>query len=188
MMGRPGGVRYLLLLVLAAGLTPACTKDPTPPEVAMRVADSADQVMQHMTTVITQEGVRRSIVVADTAYIYQLRQIAELRVLHVTFFNSAGSQTSTLTARRGTYSLVQGSLDARGEVVLISTEGKRLRTEHLVFDKVLNLVRSDTAFVYDTPQEHMEGNAFTSDPDFKNVTVKQPKGRQKGKGMLVPGQ
>ena len=59
-------------------------------------------------------------------------------------------------------------------------------TEHLIYDKMANQIRSDTAFVYDSRGEHVTGMGFTSDIDFKNLRVEQPKGFQRGRGVLLP--
>jgi hypothetical protein len=33
--------------------------------------------------------------------------------------------------------------------------------------------------VYDNADEHLEGNGFKSDPDFRNVVTQQPRGGQR---------
>jgi hypothetical protein len=82
---------------------------------------------------------------------------------------------------------VNGSLDARGTVVVESTDGRRLVTEHLIYDRTASQVRSDTAFTYTSPTEQLRGAAFRSDLDFRNVEVDQPRGRQRGPGVELPG-
>jgi hypothetical protein len=42
-------------------------------------------------------------------------------------------------------------------------------------------------FAFDRGGEHLEGNSFRSDPDFKNVVTDRPRGVA-GDGMLLPGQ
>jgi LPS export ABC transporter protein LptC len=154
----------------------------------MAVADSADQRIIRMSTRIFDGGFQRSYVVAETAFVYQARQEMDLRQLRVTFFDEQGKQTSVLTARKGIYTQTNGSLDARGNVVVESTDGKRLRTEHLIYDKGAMLIRSDTSFVYTSPTENLTGDSFKSDLEFKNVTIDRPRGRQKGEGVALPGQ
>ena len=84
----------------------------------------------------------------------------------------------------------RGTLEAWDSVLVVSTDGtnRRLRSEHLIFDRDQNQIRSDSAFTYDSPSETLSGNSFISDPGFKNVVTRQPKGRQRGKGMVLPGQ
>lgn len=172
--------------LIAAALGAGCDGQGTRPSSSLAVADSADQVMFRMSTRFTEEGLTRSYVAADTAYVYQTRQVMDLRRLRITFFDERGNQTSVLTARQGTYSPVNGSLDARGHVVVESTDGRRLTTEHLIYDRSGSQVRSDTAFVYTSPTEQLRGAAFQSDLDFRNVEVDKPRGRQRGAGVELP--
>ena len=36
---------------------------------------------------------------------------------------------------------------------------------------------TDKHFTFDRGEEHLEGNSFRSDPDFKNVVTDRPRGR-----------
>lgn len=169
----------------------ACSEQGVAPTArAVVAADSADQIIEGMTTTIVADGVRRSLVSADTAFIYQIRQVADMRRITANFFDVQGNQTSVLTAKTGMYQITLGTLEARGDVVVVSTDGsnRRLRTEHLIYDRATNQIRSDSAFVYDSPDGVLRGNSFYADPDFRNFVTRQPRGRQRGAGMLLPGQ
>src|SRR5437899_13022053 len=67
-------------------------------------------------------------------------------------------------------------MEARGNVVVVRTDGATLRTEVLRYSQVRNQVSSDKPFVFDEPNRHIAGEGFTSDPDFKVVTAIRPKG------------
>jgi LPS export ABC transporter protein LptC len=172
-------------LVLGAA---ACTDTGVRPTSSVESADSADQIMAKMSTRLTENGVLRSFVEADTAYVYQNEQRMDLRHFKVRMLDANGNLQSTLTADRGLYSSVNGELDARGHVLVESTDGRRLRTEHLIYDKGANRIESDTVFTYESPTERGSGKGFVSDIEFRNVTVDRPRGVQKGKGILLPGQ
>lgn len=182
MMGRLllGG----MLLLVALG----CNDPGVRPHGTLQTADSADQIMVRMSTRLTESGVLRSFVEADTAYVYQADQHTDLRNFKVRMLDAQGNLQSTLTAQRGIYFTLTGKLDARGNVLVESTDGRHLRTEHLIYDKTANKLSSDTVFTYQSPTESGSGNSFTSDINFRNVQIEQPKGTQKGKGILVPGQ
>lgn len=188
----PFGATARLASILLCALAPlrlsGCTDAGVRPTTVTQVADSADQVLFKMNTNITADGVRRSYVEAETAYVYQGRQTMDLRHVRMLFFDAQGNQKSTLTADRGVYGTYSNRLDARGHVVVTSTDGRKLVTEHLIYDKLSNQIKVDTAFVYDSPTEHTTGKGLDTDIDFKNVRVQQPKGFQRGKGMLLPGQ
>lgn len=158
----------------------------TPQQTA--VADSADQVMGAMETNITDNNVRVLNLKADTARVYQLRQTADLEKVTVTFYDKSGSLTSTVTSKTGSYAIRDKSLDLRGDVVAVTPSGRVLHTEHLVYDRIANQVRSDVPFSFTSSDGNGSGMSFESDPDFKNIVTARPKGSLKGKGFLLPGQ
>jgi LPS export ABC transporter protein LptC len=162
-------------VALALVATTACDTG-VKPTATIAAADSADQVLLNMSHVITDDGIQRSHVLADTAYFYSASQAAELRHVHVTFYDPRGAQTSTLTAREGTYRWRTGDMEARGNVLVVRTDGATLRTEVLRYSQVKNQVSSDRPFVFDESTRHIRGEGFTSDPDFKVVTATRPRG------------
>src|SRR5438128_10326879 len=99
---------------------------PSPPIAA---PDSADQVLLGMSHYVTDAGIQRAHVRADTAYFYSPAQTAELRNVHITFYDPRGAETSTLTSREGTYHWRSGDMEARGNVLVVRTDRATLRTE-----------------------------------------------------------
>lgn len=168
-------------------LLAACGKPGVVPKKAA-LGDSADQVMGKMLTNITDNGVQVLQLTADTARIYQNRQIADLESVTVMFFDKNGKWASTVTSKTGVYSIRDKSLDMRGNVVATTPGQKTLKTEHLVYDRIASQVRSDTAFTFTGPDGSGSGSSFESDPDFRNIVTLKPRGQQKGKGILLPGQ
>jgi LPS export ABC transporter protein LptC len=138
---------------------------------------------------VTKEGIRRSEVQADTAYFYENTQLTQLRKVRVVFYDATGQESSTLTARAGTYRWQDGSMQANGDVVVVTPTGRRLRTDTLRYDNGTNTISTNTKFVMDSGSSVLRGNSFRSDPDFKNVVTDQPKGVTQGQqGVLLPGQ
>jgi len=78
-------------------------------------------------------------------------------------------------------------MEAKGDVVVVSPDGRRLATSVLRYDNASNLIMTDQHFTFDRGEEHLEGNSFRSDPDFKNIVTDRPRGVT-GNGMLLPGQ
>ena len=173
-------------LLLASGLAFGACRDGSRPMATVSPADSADQVLLGMSHYVTANGVQRARVRADTAYFFSARQSAELRNLHITFYSLAGAETSTLTAREGTYDWRSGDMEARGNVVVVTTDGRNLRSEEMRYNEAKNEVTSSGAFVFDGPDRHIEGEGFTSDPEFKNVVATHPKGT--GGKFTLPNQ
>ena len=171
-----------LLLLLAS----AC-KSGTPVTATQAVLDSADQVLIGMTHYVTDAGVLRARVRGDTAYFYSNTQRAELRNVHVTFYDQTGKPTSTLTSREGTHHWRTGDMEARGNVIVIrDRDGATMKTAVMNYNQVRNEVSSDKSFVWDEPGRHVVGDGFTSDPEFKNISAKRPTGR--GGQFTLPNQ
>ncbi|PYP24157.1 MAG: LPS export ABC transporter periplasmic protein LptC [Gemmatimonadetes bacterium] len=176
----------VLCYVVLGGVVAAACESGIKPTATITAADTADQVMYNMSHYVTAGGIQRAHVRADTAYFYSPLQTAELRTLHITFYDVRGTETSTLTAREGTYHWRSGDMEARGNVVVVRTDGATLRTEVLRYSQVKNQVSSDKPFVFDDPPRHIIGEGFTSDPDFKVVTATHISGQ--GGKFTLPNQ
>lgn len=183
---REGGPRALAAIA-AIAFTLACEETGARPTTTLQAPDSADQVLEGFSHYVTNQGVRRSRVEADTAFFYESSQITELKNIRVTFYDLKGEESSTLTARRGTYRWQDGSMEANDNVLVVSPDGRRLTTETLRYDNESNTISTDKRFSFDRGTEHLEGNSFRSDPDFRNVVTDRPRGVA-GDGLLLPGQ
>lgn len=180
----------LVLLALCA-----CREDAIRPPITATAADSADQVLEGMEHFITNDGVRRTRVIADTAYLYEATQLARLKRVKVTFYGATGEETSTIVGDSGLYQTRDGSMSAWGHVVATTPDNRILKSEELKYDSRKQEISSTRPFVYDRPGQRMTGDAFHSDPDFKNIVAVRPKGGQTGTpgdsssgGFLLPGQ
>ena len=177
-----------VLLALAT----ACADQGVKPPAGTAEADTADQVLIDMSHHIVEDGLRKTVVDADTAYIYEALHLADLRMARVVFFTAGGDTSSVVTADRGLYRMQAGTMKATGHVVAHTPDGHVLRTEELNYDRASNTISSNVPFVYDRGNEHLEGNGFTTDPAFTKVVTQQPRGGEKGKpqggGILLPGQ
>ncbi len=148
---------------LLVGALAGCEESGAKPTTTLQATDSADQVLEGFSHYVTSEGVRRSRVEADTAYFYESTQVTELRRIKVVFY------------------------DLKGVEVVVTPDGRRLQTERLRYDNAANTISTDQHFTFDRGTEHLEGNSFKSDPDFKNVITDRPRGVA-GNGVLLPGQ
>lgn len=186
MNGTPRRLLLTLLLDAVVLTSFACNSD-VRPTATITAADTADQVLIDMSHFITGEGVVRARVRADTAYFYQATQTAELRNVHITFYDSDGRETSNMTAREGTYHWASGDMEGRGNVVVVGAgDGRTLRSEVMRYRQATNQVSSDRSFVFDAPGRHVEGDGFVSDPNFRNVSAIRPRGT--GGQFTLPNQ
>jgi LPS export ABC transporter protein LptC len=160
-------------IALAVGLS-ACRSPGGPPVKEIgTAADSADQVMFRVRTLLTERGVQQGELFADTAYVYDDGSRYELRNVRTTFNTPTGAPNGTLTAKRGRYDIRQRIMEGFGDVVVVSTDGKRLLTPHLRFDQTRNLVRSDSAFTLIEGDRRSEGLGFESDPNATRFVCKR---------------
>ena len=180
---RAGSVALLAAVALATSVS--CSEG-VKPTATVAAVDTADQVMYNMSTNVTTQGVLRARVLADTAYLYNATQVSELRNVHVTFYDATGRETSTLTGKEGTLHN-SGDMEGRGNVVVVrASDDGTLRTEKIRYNQRANQVSSDLPFTFDTPQQHLKGIGFTSDPDFKDLKAQHVTGT--GGKFVLPNQ
>jgi LPS export ABC transporter protein LptC len=165
------GVSIALCSVLGA----ACSGMEQPPTM-LSSADSADQVGYGMDVILTHDGVRRMRLEADSVYAYTGPQRHELFGITVTFYTPEGVETSTLTALEGTYDWRTGNMEARGDVVTVSPDGRRLETSVLQYDRAMDRIIGPAEFRWRTPDQDVVGEAFTSDPAIRNVQTVRARG------------
>lgn len=181
-----------VLAVAAAVIATAACNDRKAPPVAPRntLADSADQVMFRIKTVLTDRGLLRAELRADSAYFFDDNTRIELRGVNTTFYTANGQKTSVLTSRDGTYNTRLAQTEARRDVRVTSEDGRRLTSAQLRYDQGRNEISSDSAFVLTEPGRRPEGIGFVSDPNMKNVKVNRVTGGtgriDLSSGQLVP--
>ena len=177
-------------LCLCASLLVACRGNNGGPDRVSQVeeaADSADQMLLGMKTAITSGGVRQANLEGDTAFYYENGGRIDLKKIKVTFFTTAGVQTSVLVADAGIYNVRTGEMEAHGNVdVTRTSDGARLKTSVLRFDQAKNEVSTDQPYTFDEGQRHGTGVGFTSDPSFTNIRTQRLRGT--GGGFTLPGQ
>lgn len=134
--------------------------------------DSADQVAFGSRTVLTDAGLLRAEIFADTTLFLQQNTRIAMRVVHGVFFNAQGSRDATVTADRATYDSRAQVLEAYGNVVVTSVDGRVLKSPMLRFENTQNQILSDSAFTLTEPDgKEMSGVGFRADPNLSVVTV-----------------
>lgn len=176
------------ILLLACTVVAGCQERGVQPTQTVVTSDTADQILYGMQHSITQDGIRRSLVDADTAYFYEPTQTVRMLGLRVTFYSDAGEVTSILTADSGDYHWQDGAMTARGNVVGRSQDGGRvLRTTVLNYEPHSEQITSNEPFTFNDRGNLIRGNGFRSDMNFTNFVVNQPRGTEGG-AQPLPGQ
>src|SRR5215212_9675196 len=165
--GRVALVAFLLLAFAA------CRKQGSAPPVkrGRSMADSAEQVLLDVRVSLTDRGVLRGEMFADTAYVFEDQTRYELRKVRATFNTSTGTKDGVMSADRGRYSMREQSLEGFGNVVIVTNEGRRLTSPHIRFMQAANEVSSDTTFTLVEPDRSLSGIGFTADPQLTRVRV-----------------
>lgn len=169
-------MRALVVLVGTVGVVAGACGGMEQPPTARTDADSADQVGYGVTHILTSDGVRRMRLEAESVYAYVGPQRHELFSIKVTFYDPSGLETSTLTAREGTYEWRSGNMEARGDVVTLSPDGRRLETSVLQYDRASDRIIGRAAFRWRTPEQDVEGEGFITDPELRNVETTRARG------------
>ena len=86
-----------------AGAQPPVTGAPSP-------ADTADQTMFKVRTLLTDQGLMRAELLADTAFAFEEGTRFEMRGVHTTFFTKNGAKDAVLTSKQGTYNTRLGNM------------------------------------------------------------------------------
>ena len=183
------GLRRTAAVLLGFALLTAACQKTTPPkmgEVARGIDPLADQVVFGSRTLVTDAGLRRAEVFSDTSLFYDDNTRMDMRVVRMIFFSASGSKDAVMTSRTARYMTRDNVLEARGNVVINTIDGRRLVTEQAKYDSRVNQISSDSAFVLTEEGREASGIGFVSDPDMNNLRIIKAS-RAKAKNVKVPG-
>jgi LPS export ABC transporter protein LptC len=167
-------MRFPLVAALCAiAALAACQPKGTAPPVkrGRTMADSAEQVMLNVRMLLVDAGVRRGEMFADTAYVFDDNTRFEFQKVRVVFNTTTGTKDGVMNADRGEYRYREQILEGWGNVVIVTTEGKRLTSPHLKYSQGLNQVSSDTNFTLVEPGRDVSGIGFEADPQLTRVKI-----------------
>jgi LPS export ABC transporter protein LptC len=160
------GVR-LCAAAAAIVLAAACRKGTNPPVIgAETLADSAEQVILDARIYLTNSGIQRGELFADTIFVFDDQTRFALRRVRSEFNTITGAPNGTLRGDRGIYDFRMKVLEGWGNVVVTSTDGRRLLSDHLRYSEATNLISSDSAFTFYRGKDVQRGIGFRSDPNI----------------------
>jgi LPS export ABC transporter protein LptC len=162
-------MRWALAALAAVLVFPGCGKGTKPPVTATAtLSDSADQMIFDGRFFVTKSGVNRGEMRADTIFVFNDRSMFVLRKVNGNFSTETGAPNGTLKGDRGTYDRRTRILDGYGNVIVTSTKGERLTSNHLRYTEMKDEISSDSAFTIVQGTDIQRGIGFVSDP---NLTV-----------------
>jgi len=115
-----------------------------PAEVVEQLPKNVDLALRQVRFSETRNGVRKWSMVADSADFSAGVGMTHVENIFMTFFDSEGVKTVTLTSRSGDVQTESGGVTLQGDVVVKSVRGYVIRTERLDYDKNADVIRSNT--------------------------------------------
>jgi LPS export ABC transporter protein LptC len=158
--------RLAPLVMLAACTTPR-------PAVPFAGPVNTDQVTVNMTLRMTEAGMLKALLRADTAITPAGQSRSQLKHVRLEF-QTAGGGKGTLTSKTGEYDPESDLMIARGGVVLVvpgeNGQGTRtIRTEELNWNQSQDRVWSRLQTRVEEPTRTVITQSFTSDSRFTNI-------------------
>jgi LPS export ABC transporter protein LptC len=127
-----------------------------------------DSEVEDFSVTETDSGRPQWTLFAKHAATYQARDLVTARTLRIDFFDENDRKTSELIAREGELYQRTRDLVARGNVVLLTTEGWRMSTEEMHFLNSRRKITSDKLVRVEKQGTILEGVGFESDPNLQH--------------------
>lgn len=135
-------------------------------------ADSADQVFYGVEAPLESGGVKRGTLFADTMYVMNDQTRFDFRMGRVEFNTALGVPDGSMRADRGRFDRRQEQLEGWGNVIVKSADGRTLKSPHIVFNRQLDKIWSDTTFEYTQPGKVTTGKGFETNQKMTRTSCK----------------
>jgi LPS export ABC transporter protein LptC len=108
--------------------------------------------------------------VSDSTYSIW-RSMADTSRVRVYLFGEQGDSSATVTADSLVFQDQKGILDAYGNVVVVTEDGKRLESEHLTWEQADRTIRTRRFVRIRTPTEVVQGDGLVADEDLETYQI-----------------
>ena len=121
----------------------------------------------------TEKGVLKVKIIATTIKRFKNMQpqLVFSNGLEVIFYNDSGLVKSVLIATNAEVDEINNIMTASENVILTSSEGKKLETEELIWDQKKNKIYTEKNVIITTAKEMIEGEGFESNPNFSEYSI-----------------
>lgn len=126
----------------------------------------------HSTVIISDSGKIQAKIIAG--YIRKFDNPQETLMdsgVVVYFYNELGKQTTTMTAMNGKVNERTYDIDTYGNVVVVSDDSTRLRSERLFWDNKRRLIHTPDYVSIVSSKEKVQGQGFESDQQLRNYRI-----------------
>lgn len=166
------GIWYLLLCAVLIMIT-GCEEKIRPSVIS--TVDSRTLPQQeswNSTITVSDSGRVTAIIFAGYIRVFESDQKTYLsQGVKVRFFNTKGIQTSELTSNEGTVDEMTNNLEARKNVVVVSSDSSHMMTEQLFWDNDRQLIYTPAFVRITTKKDKLQGHGFESDQGLNNYRI-----------------
>jgi LPS export ABC transporter protein LptC len=166
--------RFLLCGFLSVSFTLIGCGGKTQPSV-LSTMDSRTLPQQeswNSTIVVSDSGHVSAVILAGYIRVFEMnRQTQMSQGVKVLFFDTKGVQTSILTSEEGSVDEATNNLEARKNVVVVSSDSSRMTSEQLFWDNQRALIHTPDFVEITTKKEKLQGRGFESDQGLKNYRI-----------------
>jgi LPS export ABC transporter protein LptC len=131
-------------------------------------ADTAEQVMYGVRAPVTQSGVKRGLLRADSMYVFNNQNRFDFFNGNVEFNNADGFPSGTMKGDKGRYDIPAQKLEGWGNVEVRLADGGVLRSSHLVYDQRTDKLTTEAAYTLTKNGQTTSGVGLDTDAKFKN--------------------
>ena len=162
-------IRLLLLSIILV----ACTNDSKLVQGFVSDKEQAIEQIKGAELLHTENGKIKVRIVANKIERFQNQQPGLIfsEKIEVYFYNDSSELQSTLMANDASIDEDKKIMLAQNNVVLISSDDKKLETEELVWDEKQDKIYTDKKVKITTGKEVVYGEGFTSNPDFSQYSI-----------------
>ena len=165
--------RCAVVLCLVSSLT-AC-QSPSTTATSSEGVDlpnlAADRVLYGVDHFSFADGVKRARLHADTSYVFANSDSVQMIGMNVDMFDEAGKPNGKVTAKAGSLNVRTREMFAKGNVVVVTQNGRRIMSEELFYNPQTHQVWSTKFTTIIEPngtRQTTEG--FRADDKFRNIT------------------
>ena len=161
-----------LSLLFLVGLV-ACTNDSKLVQDFVIDKEQAIEQIKGAELLHTENGKIKVRIVAHKIERFQNQQPGLIfsEKMEVYFYNDSSELQSTLMANDASIDKDKKIMLAQNNVVLTSSDDKKLETEELVWDEKQDRIYTDKKVKITTGKEVVYGEGFTSNPDFSQYSI-----------------
>ena len=155
----------------------SCSNDPAIVKEFISFDDLPVEKMKDAEILHTEAGILKVKIITTTIERYQNKQpqLILSNGLKVIFYNDTVMK-SVLEAEYAEINEQEKIMTASNNVILTSSNGKRLETEELIWDEKESKIYTNKKIVITTEKEMIEGEGFISNPDFTEYSISKVHG------------